>query len=67
MLHDNIQAALLSIRKQEQEECVVSTEDPDQANKVKKAGAAMSAEEEEALINQINEIRERIRRGETAA
>ena len=27
----------------------------------------MSLEEEEALINQINEIRERIRRGETVA
>jgi hypothetical protein len=27
----------------------------------------MSAEEEEALINQINEIRERIKRGESVA
>jgi len=67
LLHDNIQAALLSIRKQEQEECVEHSENPDDPCKLKKAGAVMSAEEEEALINQINEIRERIRRGETAA
>lgn len=34
---------------------------------VKKPVAVMSAEEEEALIFHINEIRDRIRRGETAA
>ena len=69
--HDNIQAALLSIRKQEQEERV-GIREPEDENlgddlKVKKPVPVMSAEEEEALIYHINEIRERIRRGETAA
>ena len=68
--HDNIQAALLSIRKQEQEERV-GIREPEDENlgddlKVKKPVPVMSAEEEEALIYHINEIRERIRRGETA-
>ena len=69
--HDNIQAALLSIRKQEQEERVGTRETPDghigDELKLKKPVPVMSAEEEEALIYHINEIRERIRRGETAA
>ena len=69
--HDNIQAALLSIRKQEQEERV-GIREPEDENlgddlKVKKPVPVMSAEEEEALIYHINEIRERIRRGESAA
>ena len=69
--HDNIQAALLSIRKQEQEERVGirETEHEDHGDdlKLKKPVAVMSAEEEETLIYHINEIRDRIRRGETAA
>jgi len=69
--HDNIQAALLSIRKQEQEERVgireTGHEDIGDDVKQKKPVAVMSAEEEEALITHINEIRDRIRRGETAA
>jgi hypothetical protein len=69
--HDNIQAALLSIRKQEQEERVgireTGHEDIGDDVKLKKPVAVMSAEEEEALIYHINEIRDRIRRGETAA
>ena len=69
--HDNIQAALLSIRKQEQEERVGIREPADEhlgdELKAKKPVPVMSAEEEEALIYHINEIRERIRRGETAA
>jgi hypothetical protein len=39
----------------------------DGGGKKKKAVTIMTIEEEEALINQINEIRERIRRGETEA
>ena len=59
---DNIQAALQSIRNQEAQE----NEQPDSKSK-KKGVTIMSIEEEEALISQINEIRERIRRGETVA
>lgn len=59
---------MLSIRKLEQEERVMHTLDEEtQDSSKKKSVTVMTAEEEEALINQINEIRERIRRGETAA
>jgi hypothetical protein len=59
---------MLSIRKLEQEERVLQILDEEtQDSSKKKSVTVMSAEEEEALINQINEIRERIRRGETAA
>lgn len=55
---DNIQAALKSIRLQEDQEY------KDTSSK-KKAVTIMSIQEEEALIKQINDIRDRIRRGET--
>ena len=60
---------MLSIRKLEQEERVLqhTFDDETQDSSKKKSVTVMTAEEEEALINQINEIRERIRRGETAA
>lgn len=48
----NIQAALRSIKLQEEEE---------DAKAKKKKVTIMSVEEEEAIISQINEIRERIR------
>ncbi len=52
---NNIAAALRSIKLQEEDEI---------KNKKKKV-TIMSVEEEEALISQINEIRDRIKRGET--
>jgi hypothetical protein len=60
----------MSIRKQEEDEqnrrMNPSIEFGSQEKK-KKAVTIMTIEEEEALINQINEIRERIRKGETVA
>lgn len=53
----NIMAALQSIRKQEEEEV-------GSGSKAKQV-TIMTVEEEEALVRQINEIRERIRKGET--
>lgn len=52
----NIQYALRSIKQLEEEETNESK---------KKKVVIMSVEEEERLINQINEIRDRIKRGET--
>jgi hypothetical protein len=56
--NSNIEFALQSIKQQEIEE---------EAKAKKKKVTIMSVEEEEDLISQINEIRERIKRGETAA
>lgn len=55
-ISSNIEFALKSIKMLEEEE---------EAKAKKKKVVIMSVEEEENLISQINEIRERIKRGET--